>query len=352
MQGMMQIVVPLCGAADNSAFRSSQIPRLIAVVLKDEMDVAIGNTVPDGLDDFADYVGLAVVKNRMSSIETQPVEMKLLEPIERVLNKKVAYFAALRSVEIDCSAPWRLVALAEEIRSDRRQIIALGAKMIIDDIEKYRQTPRVARLDKSLQRVRQTILRRRGIEKHAVVTPITGAGKRSDRHQLDRSCAELDDMIEMLDGSGEAAAAGESAEMQLVNDNLFPTAAAPAGIAPIIRPRIDDLARTVHALGLIARSRVRKGPAVDEVTIVRPRHGDAGRRREPAARLVLHRDQLGERLLDLQEDRACSRRPEPEASFVRPQLGPERQVTVPAHRAFPARRYGPRQNSPQGAARG
>src|SRR5215831_12104138 len=344
MQGMVQIVVPLCRAAGNSAFCSSQIPRLIAVVLEDEMNVAVVNTVPDGLDDFADYIGLAAVKNRMDGIETQPVEMILLEPIERVLNKKVAHYAVTGSIEIDRGAPRCLVAFAEEIRSDRRQIIAFGAEMIVDDIEKDRQAARVACLNKLLQRVRRTVLRRRGIEKHAVITPIVTAGKRSDRNQLDRGRAELDDMIEMLDSPGEAAAAGESAEMQLVNDNLFPTAAAPAGIAPIIHPRIDDLARTVHALGLIARSRVRKGPAVDEVTIVRPRPGDAGRRREPAARLVLHRDQLGERLLDLQEDRACSRRPEPEASFVQPQLGPERQVTVPAHRAFPARRYGPRQN--------
>src|SRR6516162_2776152 len=342
MQGMVKIVVPLCGAAGNAAFRSPQIPRLIAVVLEDEVDVAIGNTAPDGLDDFADYVGLAAVKNRMDSIKTQPVEMKLLEPIERVLNKKFAHYPAARSVEIDRGAPWCLVAFAEEIRSDRRQIIPLGAEVIIDDIEKDRQAARVACLNKLLQRVRPTVLRRRGIEKHAVVTPITAARKRSDRHQLDRGGAELDDMIEMLDSPGEAAGPGERAEMQLVNDNLFPATAAPVGIAPIIRPRIDDLARTVHTLGLTARSRVWKGPTVDEVTIAHSRPGHAGRRREPAARLVLHGDRLGERLFDLQEDRACSRRPQPEVNSIRRQLGPKRQVMVPAHCAFPARSYGPR----------
>src|SRR5262249_1488594 len=175
MQGMVQIVVPLCRAADNSAFRSSQIPRLIAVVLEDEMNVAVGNTVPDGLGDFADYVGLAAVKNRMDGIETQPVEMKLLKPIERVLNKKVAHYALTGSIELRGGARRCWVACGEKIRSDRRQIIALGGEMIVGDIGKDRRPGRGGGPKNFLQRVRGTLLPRGGIEKPAVVTPTVTA---------------------------------------------------------------------------------------------------------------------------------------------------------------------------------
>ena len=70
-------------------------------------------------------------------------------------------------------------------------------------------------------------------------------------------------MIEMPDCAGEVAGLGESPEMQLVNDHLLPAAAAPAGVAPVIGRRIDDLARAMHAFRLMAGSRVGQSLAVE-----------------------------------------------------------------------------------------
>ena len=55
------------------------------------------------------------------------------------------------AVEIDRGAPWRVVALGEEIGGDDVQVITLGAEMVVDDVEQDREAARVARLDQRLQ---------------------------------------------------------------------------------------------------------------------------------------------------------------------------------------------------------
>ena len=66
---------------------------------------------------FGQDVGVAVVDDRVHRIEAQPVEIVLLEPIERVLDHEVAHRAARVVVVIDRRAPRRVMALGEEIRA-------------------------------------------------------------------------------------------------------------------------------------------------------------------------------------------------------------------------------------------
>ena len=132
----------------------------------------------------------------------------------------------------------------------------------------------MARLDQRLQILGPAVGGSGRKELHAVIAPVAPPRKLRDRHQLDRGHAERDEIVEPRDRAGEIAALGERAEMQLVDDHLFPAPAAPAGIGPAIGAGIDDLAGAVHAVRLIARGGVGVVAAVDAVAIAR-----TGRRR-------------------------------------------------------------------------
>src|SRR5215510_6325412 len=150
MQGMVEIIVPLSIVAVHSTIRALQMPSLVAIVFQDQVDFAIGNAMADRLGDFADYIRLALVEYRVNSIQPQPIEMVLNQPIEGVIDEKIAYRPAAGSSEIDCSAPRGLMPVSEEDRGNCRQVIPLGPEMVVDHIEKYREAARVARLDEPL----------------------------------------------------------------------------------------------------------------------------------------------------------------------------------------------------------
>src|SRR5207248_8132057 len=184
--------------------------------------------------------------------EAQPVEVKLLEPVERVVHYEIAHRPGARPVIIDRRAPGRVVPLGEEIGRDRVQVIPFRAEMVVDDIEEYRDPARVTRIDERLQSLRAAIARARREPLDAVISPITAPRTFGDRHQFDRGNAELNEMIEMRDRAGEVTALRKGSEMQFIDHQFVPRPATPIGITPLISLRVDDLAGAMHAVGLIA----------------------------------------------------------------------------------------------------
>ena len=132
------------------------------------------------------------------------------------------------------AAPSKLIAAPHGVwcRSVKKsgaidvQVIPLGAEMVVDDVEQDREAARMARLDQRLQILgpaiggsgRVTTARRHspscaapetaaiGISSIAVTPSATRWSSRDDR-------------------AGEIAALGKRAEMQFVDDHLFPAAA-------------------------------------------------------------------------------------------------------------------------------
>ena len=117
MQHVMQIVVPLRRVANRPPDLPAQPARLVRVVFEHQMNRPVGDPPPHGLRQFGQDVGVAVVDDRVHRVEPQPVEIVLLEPIERVLDHEVAHRAARDAVVIDRRAPRRAVPLGKEIRA-------------------------------------------------------------------------------------------------------------------------------------------------------------------------------------------------------------------------------------------
>ena len=157
VQGMMQIVVPLRAEALDPAAAPRQAARLVAVVFEDEMNRAIGDAPAHRLADLVDDVGRAVVEDGMNRIEAQPVEMKFVEPVERVVDEEIAHWPAPRPGEVDRGPPRRLVALGKKIGRVPRQIISFRSEMIVDDIEEHGEAAGVAGFDQRLQPLRRAV---------------------------------------------------------------------------------------------------------------------------------------------------------------------------------------------------
>src|SRR5687767_5030439 len=98
----MEVVIPLSGVRD---WATGSVPReqcrIVAVVLEHEVQGAAGrHGVYDG-GELAQEARVRVVDDRVDGIESQPVEVILLEPVERVVDEELPHDAARSIVEID-----------------------------------------------------------------------------------------------------------------------------------------------------------------------------------------------------------------------------------------------------------
>ncbi len=322
---MVQIVVPLRGVE-----ALAQQMRLVPVVLEHEMDRALAREPrAHCLGDLAQDRALAVVADGVDSVEAQPVEMKLLEPVERVLDVEFAHRLRRLAVKIDRRAPRRVVALGEEMLRVDVEVVPLRPEMVVDDVEEHGEVARMTGVDEALQILGPAVAAVGREDQHAVIAPIPLAGKIRYRHQLDGGDAEAHQVVEVTLDAGEIAARGEGAGMELVEHDLLPAPAAPVGIAPVIAARIDDLARPVHVLGLVARGRVWHRLAIDNVAVAAAGAGRRGGQLEPAVARARHRQLAG--VLEPQRHRLRLGRPQAEAHALADQLGAERQLTVASH---------------------
>src|SRR5690606_20650798 len=104
--------------------------------------------------------------------------------------------------------------------------------------------------------------RMRRIGQDAVIAPAARASELRDGHQLDRGNAERGEVAEALGGGRERALRRESAAVKLVDDSLFPGAAAPVRLAPCEGSVVDDDRWAMHASLLKLRSGIRDQSSV------------------------------------------------------------------------------------------
>src|SRR5438046_10301611 len=109
MYYVLDVVMPLGGVgAGQAPLVANQPPRFIAVVLEHQMDRSrVTDAGADRRRKLVENIGRRVIGDGMDGIKAQTVEMKLLEPVERVVAEKLAHDAIVRPIEIDRAAPRR-----------------------------------------------------------------------------------------------------------------------------------------------------------------------------------------------------------------------------------------------------
>ncbi len=93
MQHMMNVVVPLRGVANRAGAFPAQPFGLVLFVLEQEVDRAL-EARADALGELVEDVGPAVVLDRVHRVEPQSVEVKLVDPVVRVLDEELRAPAA------------------------------------------------------------------------------------------------------------------------------------------------------------------------------------------------------------------------------------------------------------------
>ena len=130
------------------------------------------------------------IDDGVDRIEAKGINVEVGNPLQGIFDEIAANLVAHATVEIDGFAPRRPVQI-REIRTEVRQVISLGAEVVVNDIEHHGDSLLMARVDKFLERGRAAVRRLDRIGIDAVVSPVTVSGKLGHGHQLDGRNAKV-----------------------------------------------------------------------------------------------------------------------------------------------------------------
>ena len=262
-------------------------------------------------------------------VEAQPVEVVLVEPVERVVADELADLAAAVVgpgvapgrvaapvvVEVDAA----LVVLAPAVEPPEVEVAR--AEMVVDDVEDHGDPAPMRGLDEGLEAVGAAVGALDGEDVGGVVAPGDVPGELHRRHDLHRVDPEPLQMAELVDGIGEGSGrvlvgAMEGADVHLVDDELVPRPSLETAAVPVVR-RIDHDAvadRGRHRAGVGVDPGEHRFAVADQEAVLVARLGRRDVRIPHAAVLRRHRGGVFGPVVERagQEDRLRVRRPHPE----------------------------------------
>jgi hypothetical protein len=273
-------------------------------------------------------VGRTGVAQGVHGVEAQRVHPEVGEPHRDVLEDVGADGVRAGPVEVERGTP---VVGAAEVGPEAVEVGPRGSEVVVDGVEDDGEPALVGAGDEAAEAVGAAVVLGHREPQHAVVAPAARAVEGVDRQHLDVGDAELDEVVEPLDGVVERAAGGERPDVHLVDHRARKRPPGPHLVAQRRRGRVPHPRRGVHPVGLPAGARV--GQRVRAVEGVGVRGAVAGAldvREPPAllgpgARLV-----AGHRVGRTVDDHRH-----------RLHLGrPHRETSVPAHAHRLRRRHG------------
>src|SRR5260370_37456857 len=84
---------------------------------------------------LCEHVLAGPVRHGVHRVQSEAVEVKLLEPVECIVHDEGPRDLAAGPVEVDGVSPGRLAVATEESRSIAMQVISLRAEVVVDDVE-------------------------------------------------------------------------------------------------------------------------------------------------------------------------------------------------------------------------
>jgi hypothetical protein len=212
-----------------------------------------------------------VIDDGVHGVDAQRIDVKLVDPLQRVVDEKPADVVAVRSVEVERQTPRRLVPVGE-VRAVLREVVPLGTEVVVDDVEYKGQPARVAGIDQALEAQRPTVRVLRRSDVRPVVAPVAAAGELRNRQQSDDGDPEVAQCVESRNDRFEGSLVGEGADVQLVDDVVLERDAAPPAVMPLEVLR-HHFRRTVRPVRLQARGGIGPLVALDDEEIARTRAG-------------------------------------------------------------------------------
>ena len=214
-------------------------------------------------------VGLGSVDEGMDGIQTKPVDPVLHQPLVGIVDDELTDGPVVVPVEIHCVAP-RGRVMVIEVGAELGQVVPLRSEVVVDDVEDDPEPLGMGSVDELLEAGRSAVRVLGGVEVDAVVSPAPGTGDLGDRHDLDGLHPEFDEVVEMVDGSGEGALLGEGADVHLIEHSSLEVYAVPGGWCA----RDVHLRWPMDAFGLVSTAWIRQGvtPVQDELVALTGLH--------------------------------------------------------------------------------
>src|SRR5689334_4302648 len=160
----------------------------------------------------------------------------------------MTYLVASSVIVIQRRTPGRLVTVGE-VRTEFGEVVPFRTDVVINNVEDDGEALLMTGIDELLQANRTAVAALCSVWKHAVVSPVSIAGKLRDGHKFDCGDAELNEIIESRNDRLERAPGRESARMHFVDDVVLQRNATPVFIGPR-KIRGDDFTGTVDAFRL------------------------------------------------------------------------------------------------------
>src|SRR5262249_14165080 len=151
--------------------------------------------LPDTAVDRGQNVILRRVVYVLCGIEPESVEMIFAYPVSGILEDELTDWSGLLAVVVDCRAPVSFVLVREIVLGEFGQVVSVGSKMIVHDIEYHSDSKRMSAIDESAEVIRFSIKTCGRVQVDAVVTPAEPAGEVGYRHRLDDRYADPGKLI-------------------------------------------------------------------------------------------------------------------------------------------------------------
>lgn len=123
----------------------------------------------------------AGVENPVYGVESQRIDVKILQPVQRVADKEMPHLVAVRPIEVQRRSPRRFVVIGE-IRPVLAQVIAFRTQVVVDHVQSHSHSPFVRGIYQPLQILRRPVGVLNGKRVHPVVSPISVSWKLRDGH--------------------------------------------------------------------------------------------------------------------------------------------------------------------------
>jgi hypothetical protein len=182
----------------------------------------------------------------MNGVEAQPVEMEVVDPADRVLDEVPPHVVAPGVGDVHRVAPRRAIGVGE-VRPVPCEHVALGAHVVVDDVEHDGEAEPVGGVDEAGEAIGAAVGMLHGVGEHAVVAPVASAGELGDRHHLDRGDAEFAQSGKVTDRGVEGALGGERADVHLVEHGVGELDTGPGVVVPSEHRLVDHRRRPVDA---------------------------------------------------------------------------------------------------------
>src|SRR5262249_45130539 len=146
---VMKVVVPEGVESAAAALGRPHQMRILLLILGDDEGAAAPRRLAHAFPDRRHDVLFRSVENLLGRVQTQAVEMKLVDPVTGIGDEELAHRGAVGAVEVESLAPLILVAGGEVVGGKARQIISIRADVVVDDVENDAEAGRVSLVHKA-----------------------------------------------------------------------------------------------------------------------------------------------------------------------------------------------------------